>query len=112
MIQQEKTGKIIVREKKKKSLMMAEGYKGLGVVNLDLHDIATAYQPFERAAKLEQCQVAGAVIEFVIVPKIIGEADAMFDETMSNMSGLSDIQAADFGDTTSSKVILDKLFYL
>lgn len=84
---QEKTGKIIVRQKKKKSRLMTEGYKGLGVASLPLHDIATTYQSVEQRLELQQCSVTGAMIEFVIIPKIIGETDAMFDDTMSCQSG-------------------------
>lgn len=76
-----------MRQKKKKSRLMAEGYKGLGVASLPLHDIATTYQSVEQVLELQQCSVTGAMIEFVIIPKIIGETDAMFDDTMSCQSG-------------------------
>ena len=84
---------------------MTEGYKGLGVVSLPLHDIATTYQSVEKSMELQQCSVTGAVIEFVIIPKIIGETDAMFDDTMSCQSGFSDnsmLEAAEFDDFNKS----------
>ena len=94
-----------MRQKKKKSRLMTEGYKGLGVVSLPLHDIATTYQSVEKSMELQQCSVTGAVIEFVIIPKIIGETDAMFDDTMSCQSGFSDnsmLEAAEFDDFNKS----------
>lgn len=96
-----------MRQKKKKSRLMAEGYKGLGVVSLALHEIANTYQSAEKTLELEQCAVAGAKIEFVIIPKIIGETDAMFDDTMSCQSGFSDnsmLEAAEFDDFKKGKV--------
>ena len=97
-----------MRQKKKKSRLMTEGYKGLGVASLALHDIATTYQSVEKSLELQQCPVKGAMVEFVIIPKIIGETDSSFDDTMSCQSGFSDnsmLEAAEFDDfNKSSKV--------
>lgn len=86
---------------------MADGYKGLGVATLALHEVASSFQAVENSMPLQQCAVPGAVIDFVIIPKIIGEADAMFDDTMSCQSGFSDnsmLEAADFEEFNKSKV--------
>ena len=84
---------------------MAEGYTGIGVATLQLHEIATSYQSIEQTLELQKCQVTGAMVEFVIVPKIIGETDSAFDDTMSCQSGFSDnsmLEAADFEDFNKS----------
>lgn len=96
---QEKTGKLIVRQPKL-SMMGGTTFRGLGIIGLDLHEIASSYSlaPKKMNLQLSKCPEGSGVLETIITSKFIGESDP--DETGSNISAdsatLSTTDAAEF----------------
>lgn len=97
-VYQEKSGKLVVRQKRLGDKPKgSNAYKGIGTAKLQLHILARTFEPSKMTLALEQCSTPGVVANVVVTAKVLGDCD---DDTMSQMSGTSDIScgAADFGE--------------
>ena len=71
---QEKTGKLIVRQPKA-SLMGGMSFKGVGMVALKLHELASNFEAKKCHMQLTKCSEGSGVLETSITAKFIGDAD-------------------------------------
>jgi hypothetical protein len=69
----EKTGNIVIRKKKGKSVIGGDTFKGLGLASFNLATIANEYAPIELTLPIAQCAVEGATVVIHVTPKFIGE---------------------------------------
>jgi hypothetical protein len=68
---QEKTGKLIIRQKRR--ALLGGDYKGLGVAEINLAEILENYCQTTVALPVGQCASAGVFVHVIITPKIVGE---------------------------------------
>lgn len=96
---QEKTGKIVVRQRRQgETPKNLNAFKGIGTVKLQLHLLAKSFDPCKMTLALQQCATPGVIVNVIVVSKVLGDVE---DDTMSQMSGMSDIScgAADFSES-------------
>lgn len=69
------------------------GWEDLGKTHIDLHLIANDLQPIQISAELENCIVKGAIVDFIISPQLLDQADD--DSTIGSMSEISEMTGND-----------------
>ena len=71
---QEKVGKLVVRQPKA-SLLGGTSFRGIGIIVLNLHELAHDFESRKISHLLTKCPEGSGVLETVMSAKFVGDAD-------------------------------------